>query len=114
MTQIEEVKDSATETVPATTAGADAGAGVCARDHARCGALSLTWWKTRALPAVGHGVCYGAVAGVLMGVYICALAGKGPKNPDTLKLLARSAVGGAAAMTAAIVAVHGASVGTTA
>jgi hypothetical protein len=59
-------------------------------------------------------VCYGAVAGVLMGVYMCALAGLGPKNPDTLKLLARSAVGGAAVTTAAIVAVHGASVGITA
>ena len=116
MTQIEEVKDSATETVPVTTAGAGAvaGAGVCSHDRARCGALSLTWWKTRALPAVGHSVCFGAVAGVLMGVYICALSGKGPKNPDTLKLLGRSAVAGAALMTAATTAAHGASFGASA
>jgi hypothetical protein len=111
MTQIEEAKDSATETAPVTTAvaGACGGGG-----GARCGALSLTWWKTRALPAVGHSVCFGAVAGVLMGVYICALAGKGPKDPDTLKLLGRSAVAGAALMTAATTAAHGASFGASA
>jgi hypothetical protein len=72
-----------------------------------CGALSLTWWKKRAAPAVGHAVFFGGMAGLLSAVYVCTLLATGPKDPRIAGLLVRGAVGGAAVLTAGVVGMHG-------
>ncbi len=72
-----------------------------------CGALSLKWWKTRAVPAVGHAVFFGALAGHAGAVYICALVNAGPRDPRTAGLLVRGAVGGAALLTCGATLAHG-------
>ena len=74
---------------------------------AKCSAVSGQWWKKHAAPAVGHSLFFGAAAGLLGAIAVCAFGGVSSRDPKVANILARGVVGGAAALTATLSAVTG-------